>query len=149
MQPAGFGSMPPISLIDLFERVLSRAKDLPALSQKINNKWDTYTFQQYYDQSTGFAAACIRENLVKGAAVNIIAFNCREWNIAFMGSIFAGLLPVGVYTTNSPEACQYVAENSDCSLVVVENNEQLEKYLAQLQNLPKLKKIVVIKDSPN
>jgi long-chain-fatty-acid--CoA ligase ACSBG len=39
-----------------------------------------------------------------------------------MGSIFGGFMPVGVYTTNNDEACYYVADNSDCELVVVEDN---------------------------
>ena len=30
-------------------------------------------------------------------------------------------MPVGVYTTNNPDACWYVADHSDCEVVVVEN----------------------------
>lgn len=36
---------------------------------------------------------------------------------------------VGIYTTNSPEACQYVAENSKANIIVVENHKQLQKIL--------------------
>ena len=42
--------------------------------------------------------------------------------ISFFGSLFSGLMPVGVYTTNNPAACEYVADHSDCSLVVCEDN---------------------------
>jgi long-chain-fatty-acid--CoA ligase ACSBG len=58
-------------------------------------------------------------------------------------------LPVGVYTTNNSEACYYIAENSECSVVVVENNEQLEKYMLIKDKLPLLKKIIIINDIPN
>ena len=30
-------------------------------------------------------------------------------------------MPVGVYTTNNPEACLYAAEHSDWEIVIVEN----------------------------
>lgn len=33
------------------------------------------------------------------SAVNIIGFNAPEWHIAFMGSVHAHNLPVGIYTT--------------------------------------------------
>lgn len=45
--------------------------------------------------------------------------------IAFYGSIFGFYLPVGIYTTNQPEACHYISEHSDCEAVVLENKEQL------------------------
>lgn len=36
---------------------------------------------------------------------------------------------VGIYTTNSPEACQYVADNCKANILVVENHKQLQKIL--------------------
>lgn len=36
---------------------------------------------------------------------------------------------VGIYTTNSPEACQYVAENCKANVIVLENEKQLQKIL--------------------
>ena len=49
-------------------------------------------------------------------------------NIQFISYHFRGLA-VGIYATNSPEACQYVAENCKANVLVVENNAQLQKIL--------------------
>ncbi len=38
-------------------------------------------------------------------------------------------LPTGIYTTNNPEACQYVAHNCKANIIVVENQKQLDKIL--------------------
>lgn len=38
-------------------------------------------------------------------------------------------LAAGIYTTNSPEACQYVAANCEANVLVVENQKQLDKIL--------------------
>lgn len=38
-------------------------------------------------------------------------------------------LATGIYTTNSPEACMYVAANCEANIVVVENQAQLSKIL--------------------
>ena len=36
---------------------------------------------------------------------------------------------MGIYATNSPEACHYVAENCEANVIVVENKNQLNKIL--------------------
>lgn len=38
-------------------------------------------------------------------------------------------LAVGIYATNSPQACHYVAENCEANVIVVENKHQLHKIL--------------------
>lgn len=80
-------------------------------------------------------------------AVNIIGFNHPSWNIAFYGSIFGKYMPVGVYTTNGPDACKYVAEHSDAEVVVVENRVHLAKYLKVWDDLPLLKYVIVYNDT--
>lgn len=80
-------------------------------------------------------------------SVNIIGFNSPEWFISFFGSIFSNNLPVGVYSTNGPDACHYVAEHSEAEVIVVENKEHLNKYLDIWNKLPNLKYIVVYNDT--
>lgn len=48
----------------------------------------------------------------------------------------------GIYTTNSPEACEYCAKNSRANIIVVEDSKQLEKILQVKKNLPNLKAII-------
>ena len=59
-----------------------------------------------------------------------------------IGCIFAGGLSAGIYTTNSPEACRHVAENCEAQIIVVENQECLNKILAIKRFLPNLKAII-------
>ena len=49
---------------------------------------------------------------------------------------------MGVYTTNSAEACQYVAGNCKANVIVVENAKQLQKILKVWDQLPHLKAVV-------
>ncbi|XP_016354671.1 long-chain-fatty-acid--CoA ligase ACSBG1 isoform X1 [Sinocyclocheilus anshuiensis] len=48
----------------------------------------------------------------------------------------------GIYTTNSPDACLYVANDSRANIIVVENQKQLDKILEVKDKLPHLKAIV-------
>ena len=49
---------------------------------------------------------------------------------------------VPIYQTNSPEECQYVLENSDAKVVVVEDDEQLEKVREVRDRLPLLEHVI-------
>ena len=66
-----------------------------------------------------------------------------EWFIANTGSILAGCIAAGIYTTNLADACRYITEHSQAEVVVVEGNKQLQKYLKTASTLPKLKALVV------
>ena len=55
---------------------------------------------------------------------------------------FSSGFAVGIYTTNSAEACHFVAENADCNILIVENDQQLQKILKVRDRLPHLKAIV-------
>jgi len=55
---------------------------------------------------------------------------------------------VGIYTTNSADACHYVLENSSCQIVVVENDYQLQKILQVKDRLPELRSIIQYKGEP-
>ena len=48
----------------------------------------------------------------------------------------------GIYTTNSAEACQYVADNCQANVIVVENKTHLGKILKVWDKLPHLKAVV-------
>ncbi|KAJ0032746.1 hypothetical protein NQD34_002827 [Periophthalmus magnuspinnatus] len=80
-------------------------------------------------------------------ASGILGFNSVEWFISDIGAILAGGFAVGVYTTNSPDACQYVADNCKANIIVVENHKQLQKILQVEDKLPHLKAIIQYKDS--
>lgn len=59
--------------------------------------------------------------------------HCLSYNTVFCFSVlffpFSRGFAVGIYTTNSPEACHYVAENCSANIIVVENHKQLQKIL--------------------
>jgi long-chain-fatty-acid--CoA ligase ACSBG len=62
--------------------------------------------------------------------------------ISDVAAIFAGGFASGIYPTNGPEACKYILEQSNCSILVVEDGRQLDKVWALRDQLPHLKKVV-------
>ena len=118
-----------------------------ALKTKINGNWEEMTWKQYYDQVRITARAFMALGLEKGKGVSILGNNCPQWFISDLAGIFAGAVPGGIYTTNSPAQCHYIAEHSEANIAVVENAEQLAKFKQIRDTLPDLKAIVLMNGS--
>ncbi|XP_033974393.1 long-chain-fatty-acid--CoA ligase ACSBG2-like [Trematomus bernacchii] len=145
MEGSGPASETPITVHQLFMETVENYGDLPALVSKTEGQWVTLTWRQYYEQCRAAAKSFLKLGLERYHGVGILGFNSAEWFISDVGCIFAGGLATGIYTTNSPEACQYVAESCEANILVVENQKQLEKILQVKDQLPHLKAIVQYK----
>lgn len=109
---------------------------------KRGGAWQRWTYSQYHDEVIACAKGLIALGLEPYHSVGIIGFNSPEWFFADLGAIYAGGFAAGIYTTNGPEACQYVAEHSRAQIMVVEDEKQLAKILQIRDQLPDLKAIV-------
>uniref|UniRef100_A0A3P9A324 long-chain-fatty-acid--CoA ligase n=2 Tax=Esox lucius TaxID=8010 RepID=A0A3P9A324_ESOLU len=146
MTESGLGSEAPMTVHQMFLETVENYGDLPALSSKKDGQWVTLTWREYYQQCRAAAKSFLKLGLERYHGVGILGFNSPEWFISDIGCILAGGLAVGIYTTNSPEACLYVAENCEANVLVVENHKQLLKILQIRDKLPHLKAIVQYKD---
>lgn len=142
MQSSGPLSEKPISLPTLLLNASRNYADKTALAVKRNGDWVKWNYQDYYKEVRTVAKAFIKLGLERYNAVGIMGFNSPEWFFSSLGCIFAGGLAVGIYTTNTPEATKYVAEISRCNVIVVENDQLLQKVLQVWDQLPHLKAIV-------
>ncbi|XP_068461365.1 long-chain-fatty-acid--CoA ligase ACSBG2-like isoform X2 [Clinocottus analis] len=145
MEGSGPASETPMTVHQMFLQTVQTYGDHPALASKEEGQWVTLSWRQYYEQCRAAAKSFLKLGLERYHGVGILGFNSAEWFIADIGCIFAGGLAAGIYTTNSPEACQYVAANSEANILVVENQKQLEKILQVKDHLPHLKAIVQYK----
>jgi long-chain-fatty-acid--CoA ligase ACSBG len=139
MTQSGPGAIAPITVMEWWKSILARFSKKPALSEKIAGKWQTLSYQEYYDLVVKFALGLVRLGISERSAVSILGYNSREWMIIFFGTIFANCVSCGHYLTNSPEAVQYVSNHSDSEVIAVDTQEQLDKVLAVWPNLPQLK----------
>ncbi|KAL0979625.1 hypothetical protein UPYG_G00187460 [Umbra pygmaea] len=146
MAEMGPGSETPKTIHQMFLETVESYGHLPALASKEEGRWVTLTWREYYQQCRAAAKSFLKLGLERYHGVGILGFNSPEWFISDIGCILAGGLAAGIYTTNSPEACQYVADNCEANVLVVENQKQLLKILQIKDQLPHLKAIVQYKD---
>ena len=135
---------PKLRIPDVLERTARSHGPRPALRVKRQGMWKTFSWNAYRQQARQVARALIALGTPAKSGVCIIGYNCPEWFFADIGAIYAGAMPAGIYTTNSPEQCEYIAKHCDASVAFVENQEQLAKFQAVRGNLPALKAIVLM-----
>lgn len=141
----GISAELPITVGEVFKQTVKKFADNPAMAFKEGESLKKISYKEYYNLSVKAAKSFIKLGLELAHGVCIIGFNSVEWFVANFGAIFAGGLSCGLYTTNSPEICQYIATDCKANVVVVENDMQLQKFLKIRGNLPHLKAIVQYK----
>ncbi|XP_030639776.1 long-chain-fatty-acid--CoA ligase ACSBG2 isoform X1 [Chanos chanos] len=147
MAESGPAAEPPVTINQMFTSAVERFGDKTALGWKEGEQWKTLNYREYYQTCRTAAKSFLKLGLERYHGVGILGFNSAEWFIADIAAILAGGFAVGIYTTNSPEACQYVAENCQANILVVENHKQLQKILQVQDQLPHLKAIIQYKDA--
>ena len=97
--------------------------------------------------SSALSLGLMELGVEKGDKVAILANTRPEWTYYDFAALSAGATVVPIYQTNSPEECQYVLENSDAKVVVVEDDEQLEKIRQVRDACPKLEHVILMSGS--
>jgi long-chain acyl-CoA synthetase len=114
----------------------------PAVRFKQDGEWTDRSYDQVQEVVRSLSLGLIDLGVAKGDKVSILGNTRPEWTYFDFAALSAGAVVVPIYQTNSPEECQYVLENSDAKVVVVEDDEQLEKVRAVRDRLPLLEHIV-------
>ena len=135
------------TIMEVMKNTAEKNRNKVALKTKIGGEWKEMTWGEYYDQVKITARAFIALGLEQGKAISILGNNCPQWFISDLAAIFAGAVPGGIYTTNSPEQCKFIASHSEANIAVVENAEQLAKFKEIRNELPDLKAIVMMNGS--
>jgi long-chain-fatty-acid--CoA ligase ACSBG len=142
MGGAGAAAETPLTIFDMFHRTLAINGDNIALSVKRAGKWIKWTYSQYYQSCINVAKAFIKLGLEQYHGVCILGFNSPEWHISNMAAIMAGGIPVGLYLTNTAEACCYIADSNKANIIVVDNDSQLQKIMQIRPRLTHLKAVI-------
>ncbi len=132
-------------------RLLQRAKKTPndaAYYVREGGTWKPTNWGSYADQVTQAGRALIALGLEPGQTVCILGFNRPEWAVMDIAAMGAAGAPAGIYTTCSPVEVRYIVAHAEAPVILVENEDQWRKVLAERANMPKLKHVVTMKGCP-
>lgn len=148
MTKSGPASEPSVSVHTFFRRVAEQYPSQHALAVKRNGQWLFWNYEDYFKECRIVAKAFIKLGLERFYGVCIMGFNSPEWLIANFGCIFAGGISAGNYTTNSPEASRHLAADCRAQIIVLENQEYVDKFLLIKDSLPHIKVMIQWSGTP-
>jgi len=137
-------NLPELTLPQMLRQRAQRDARRVAIRQKDFGIWKPVTWAQYYERAAHFGQGLLQLGLPAGGHVGVIAENRIEWVLAQMGAGLAGGITVGVYPTSPTAEVAYVVGHADIDIMVCEDQEQTDKVLDALGELPRLKKIIVM-----
>jgi long-chain acyl-CoA synthetase len=115
-----------------------------ALRQKDYGIWQPLDWATYYRRARHVGLGLRAVGLPPGGHVGVISENRVEWVLAQLGAGLVGAVTVGVYPTSPTPEVAYVLAHADVDVVVCEDQEQTDKVLAALDQLPRVQRIVVM-----
>ncbi|HEY3001663.1 MAG TPA: AMP-binding protein, partial [Kribbellaceae bacterium] len=128
-------------------RVRDRAVTTPgglAMREKDFGIWQEVSWASYWDTVQVVGHALLALGIEPGDRVAIHSENRREWLFADLGTVAVRGTTVGLYPTNPIAEVGYLLKHSGARLLVAEDQEQLDKALAVIDDLPDLQRIVYL-----
>lgn len=113
-----------------------------ALREKDYGIWQEYTWQDYLDRVRDFCLGLVSLGFQRGDKIAIVGDNRPEWVIAELAAQSAGGTSVGIYQDSLAREMAYVIDHSDAVIVVVEDQEQVDKILEVRDLIPKVRHLI-------
>ena len=129
---------------DLFLARVQASGAVPALHEKVLGLWTATSWDGFAEAAELAGHALLAAGLRRGEVVSVLSLNNVAWVVADMATLGAGGLCSGIYPTDAPSQVEYLLRDSATRIVVVENDEQLDKVLAARPRCPDLLRIVVL-----
>ncbi|PRQ06553.1 Long-chain-fatty-acid--CoA ligase FadD15 [Enhygromyxa salina] len=128
----------------LFEQARKRPT-APAYYQRQAGGWQPTNFRDYVGEVKQAARALIALGFGPGHNVGVLGFNRPEWSTMVLAGQAAGGAAAGIYTTSSAAEVRYVVDHAQAQIVLVEDETQWAKLLAERAGLPTLRHVVLMK----
>ena len=119
--------------------------DRPALRWKRDGEWKSLDWNGYRAEVAAVTMALRGLGFGPGQFGLIMARNVPEHVIADLGIVHAGGTAISVYNTLAPEQVEYLANHSEASVAVVEDETYLAKFLAIRSSTPKLRHLILVR----
>jgi len=113
-----------------------------ALREKDYGIWQSTTWEEYLEKVKYFSLGLISLGFEPGDKISIIGDNKPEWVIAELAAQSAGGFGVGIYQDSILKEVAYIINHSESKFVIAEDQEQVDKILDMIEEVPGVKKVI-------
>jgi long-chain acyl-CoA synthetase len=120
--------------------------DRPAIREKDRGIWQTFTWRQYHDHVRDIALGLASLGFGRGDKLSVIGDNRPRLYWAQVAAMCLGGVSVPVYQDAIAKELAYVLNHAEVSVIVAEDQEQVDKILALKEELTALR-LLLYEDS--
>lgn len=127
------------------EAVFETAKNYPnktALCHKKDGIYYSISYQEMAEKIKGFAASLQLLGIKKEDKIAILSENRPEWAVSDLAIMTAGSVVVPIHSTLSSKTIQYIINHSEAKILLVSNNDLLNKAFINKDDFPYLEKVI-------
>ena len=126
--------------------IASRFPERVAFRDKRFGIWSEISYQSFWDQAQWVGCALNYFGVDRFDKAAVHSENRPEWIIADIGIQSIRAITVGLYPTNPPSEVKYLLGHSETKILFAEDQEQVDKALEVMDELPNLQKIIYFED---
>jgi long-chain acyl-CoA synthetase len=112
------------------------------MREKTRGVWQTYSWAEYRDQVRDFALGLASHGFGRGDRLSVIGDNRPQLYFAQLAAQVLGGVSVPVYQDSIASELAFVLNHAETSVIVAEDQEQVDKALSLKDKLPLLRLIV-------
>jgi len=104
--------------------------------------WQPTTWSEYFEKVKWIGLGLLSLGMEKDDKVAVIGGNRAECFICMLAAQAVGGVSVGIYSESNAEEIAYQLNHTDCSFVIAEDQEQVDKLLSQISSISNVKMII-------
>jgi long-chain acyl-CoA synthetase len=130
------------TLPQLLRERAERTPERPAMREKDRGIWQPYSWQRYWQEVQDFALGLAAGGFGRGDKLAVIGENRPRLYFAQLAAMSLGGVAVPVFQDAIAGELAYVLDHAEISVIVAENQEQVDKILSLKDRLPHLQRLV-------
>ncbi|HEY8206321.1 MAG TPA: long-chain fatty acid--CoA ligase [Myxococcaceae bacterium] len=95
-----------------------------AITHKQNGRWEDVSWSTIQDEVKKLSAGLVGMGVKPGDRVAIFGGTSLQWLVVDLAITAARAVTVPIYASNTPDECRYILNNSEASLLFVDNDVQ-------------------------
>src|SRR6185369_1969882 len=131
-----------LTLPRYLQRNAQQYADRPAIREKDRGIWQTFTWRQYHDHVRDIALGLASLGFARGHKLSVIGDNRPRLYWSQVAAMCLGGVSVPVYQDSIAKELAYVLNHAEVSVIVAEDQEQVDKILALKDQLTALRLLV-------
>lgn len=120
--------------------------DRPLFLRKVKGKYEGISYAEYRLYVKRFMLGLFSIGLKSGEKVGIISENRIEWFISDISIISLGAIDVPIFPSLTAKQIEYIMNDAEVKFIIVSNQLQLNKLNKVKDNIPTLKKIIIMNE---